>query len=44
MEEQVGARLVNGEIAQLVENEQRRLGVFFAFLFEGFEYGWNREL
>ena len=34
LEEQIGARLVNREIAELVEDEQRGFGVFFEFRFE----------
>ena len=30
LEEQVGARLVNGEIAEFVEDEERGLGVFLS--------------
>ena len=34
LEEQIGARLVNREIAEFVEDEQRGFGVFFEFRFE----------
>src|SRR5467141_884570 len=34
LEEQIGACLVNREIAELVEDEQRGFGVFFEFRFE----------
>jgi hypothetical protein len=34
LEEQVGARLVNGELAEFVEDEERGFGVFFEFRFE----------
>src|SRR5215471_13021573 len=34
LEEQISARLVNGQVAELVEDEQRRLGVFLEFHFE----------
>ena len=31
LEEEIGPRLVNGEVAEFVEDEQRRFGVFFEF-------------
>jgi len=34
LEEQIGACLVNREIAEFVKDEQRGLGVFFEFRFE----------
>src|SRR2546427_4251345 len=34
LEEQIGARLVNREVAELVEDEQRGFRVFFEFGFE----------
>jgi hypothetical protein len=34
LEEQIGARLVNGEIAQFVQDEQRGVGVWLEFRFE----------
>ncbi len=34
LEEQIRSSLINGEIASLVKDEQRWLGVFFQFLFE----------
>ena len=34
LEEQIGAGLVNGERAELVEDEERRFGLFFQFRFE----------
>jgi len=34
LEEQIGACLVNREIAELVKDEQRGFGVFFEFRFE----------
>src|SRR5215831_7656203 len=34
LEEQIGARLVNGQIAELVKDEQGGFGVFFEFGFE----------
>src|SRR6266571_8985292 len=34
LEEQISSSLINGEIAQLVKDEQRGFGVFFQFLFE----------
>ena len=34
MEEQISARLVNREVAEFVEDEQRGFGVFLQFRFE----------
>ncbi len=34
MEEQVGARLVNGKVTEFIEDEQRGFRVFLKFLFE----------
>jgi len=34
LEEEIGPRLVNGEVAKFVEDEQRWFRVFFEFLFE----------